>query len=417
MKSIKESTVLIYDHGLWPSMAERLGREFGKVLYYRQYKSVAPKLSQFLVGTGLENVTRVRSFWDNLPEADVVCFADVNDGDLQEHLASMGVPVWGCKGADELEIYRWEARQVFKKLGIQVPNGILITGLSALREHLKTVEDKYVKVSVFRGDWETFHHENYHLSETTLDDFAMKAGPFAEEVEFIVDDPITDCVEVGYDGGFCNGEFWPVSMFGYEIKDSGYGGKVVQFLDLPEPIREINEKLKPLLARYEYAGFLSTEIRVTEAGPILMELTCRAPSPPGELALEMWENLGEMILTGCHGKMVVPVSKADFGAEIMIYSDWSDEHWTALEIPDKFRKQVKLSFCAELDGFPQIVPQRIGWGKAGGVIGLGNTLEDACNSCAKVVPMVKGKGIEGDAHALDEAEKVVEEGKKYGVDW
>lgn len=408
----------MYDHGLWPSLAERLGRSFGRVLYYRDYKDVAPRLNRYLVGTGLENVTRVKSFFRSLDEADLVVFADVNDGDLQEYVRSSGKPVFGCIGADELEIYRWESRQVFKKLGLAVPNGVLINGLSALRDHLKEVEDKYIKISVFRGDWETFHHENYRLSETTLDEFARRVGPAAEDVEFIVDDPIEDAVEIGYDGFFSNGVFPAVCMYGYEIKDGAYCGYVCENDALPDPLLQVNAVLAPLLSKYGYCGFLSTEIRLQKDGaPILMELTCRAPSPPGELALEMWENLPEMLASATAGEMVEPKPKDNYGAEIMLYSDWSDEHWTALDIPEKVAPFVKLSFSAEVAGYPQIVPQGIGWGKAGGVIGFGKTVEDACRDCANRVPLIRGKGIEGDASALDKAEEVIEQGRKYGIDF
>lgn len=417
MTDLKDKRVLIWDRGLWPSLAVRFAESFGQVDYFCEWRSVAPKLTSYLVGTGLPNVRRVRSFWDALRGADLVVFPDVNDGDLQAHVESQGKPVFGCKRADELEIYRWESRQVFKKLGLDVPRGTLVNGLNALREHLQKVEDKWIKISVFRGDVETFHHETFRLSESTLDDWARKWGPAAEQVEFIVDDPIDDAEEFGYDGGFSNGQWWPICMYGPEIKDGAYVGKVVEMERLPEPLQVVNDALTKLLSAYDYCGMLSTEVRVRKNGqPILMELTCRMPSPPGELELGMWTNFPEMVYSAAVEKaMDIPEPRDPFGAEIMLYSDWSDDHWTALDIPDAVRPFTKLSFSAEVSGFPQIVPQKIGWGKAGGVIGFGKTLKKACDECAARVPLIRGKGIEGNANALDDAEEVIARGRKSGV--
>lgn len=418
--NLKDKTVLVYDRGLWPSLAERLAREdgFGRVLYYSEWKDAAPRLNKYLVGTGLNNVSRVRSFWRSVPKADVVVFADVNDGDIQETVRDVfNKPVWGCLGADELEIHRWEAREAFKQLGLEVPKGVLITGLSNLRAYLKENEDKWIKFSVFRGDVETFHHETYRLTETTLDEWQRNWGPASEIVEFIVDDPIEDAVEFGYDGGFCNGQFWPVAMWGYEVKDNGYVGKVCANEDLPDDILYVNNVLAPILSGYGYCGFFSTEIRRRRDGaPILMELTCRAPSPPGEAAMELWENLPEMIYTAAvNGYMDQPVPLGTHAAEVMIYSDWSDSHWTALDIPDSERQWFKLSFSARIANYPQIVPQNIGWGKVGGVVAIGDAIDQTCKRCSARVPLIKGKGIEADANTLDEAESVIEQGRKFGI--
>src|SRR5512137_1964280 len=193
--------VLIYDNGLFVSWAERLTEYFDRVLYYNPCKNAFPKSNSRLVGTGIEGVEKVTDFWDVVDDVDLFIFPDVYDGDLQNELRRQGKRVWGSGKGEEIELHRWETKQLLARMGLPVQPVVKIVGLEALRDHLKSVDGKkWIKVSWTRGDMETWEHESYDLSEPRLDELENKLGAKKKVIEFIVEDDIPDAVEVAYDG-------------------------------------------------------------------------------------------------------------------------------------------------------------------------------------------------------------------------
>ncbi len=91
-----------------------------------------------------------------------------------------------------------------------------------------------------------------------------------------------------------------------------------------------------------------------------LDQTMRLPNPPYQLHLEMLSNLGEIIYYGAQGKVIVPKIKAKYGA----------------------------------------------------VAGIGNTPEEAIESCKKHADKVKGDSVEIDVNAAEDA---YEELKEYGI--
>ena len=253
---LKDKCVLVRDYGLFVTWAQKLAESFGRVLYYCPYKSAFPRSQQYAIGTGLEGVERITNFWDHIDEADLFFFPDVYDGDLQVALREMGKPVWGAAKGEELELMRWQTKLFLKKdLHLPVQPVERIVGVDELRVYLKESENKYVKISLLRGDFETFHHINYQLSEPILDEIENKLGPWKESKEFIVEDAIDDAVEVGYDGFTIDGQYPDPAFFGYEIKDVAFVGTVRPYQKLPKQLKEVNEKLSPVFESYNYRGF------------------------------------------------------------------------------------------------------------------------------------------------------------------
>src|SRR5208337_4770776 len=123
-----------------------------------------------------------------------------------------------------------------------------------------------------------------------LDDLASRLGPRQSSTIFIVEDPI-EGVEIGYDGACIDGGFPALARFGYEAKDAGYVGKVVDYEDLPAALREVNDKLGPAMAVLGCRSFFSTEVRVgADRKPYLMDPAMRASSPPSEAYIELFRN-------------------------------------------------------------------------------------------------------------------------------
>ena len=414
---LQDKTICIYEQGLFSSWAEKMTQYFGRVLYYMPFKSAFPRTQQYVVGTGYSGVERITDFWDHVDDVDIFMFPDVYDGDLQVYLREEGWPVWGCGKGEELEIYRWQTKQFLKKdIGLPVQPVERIIGVEALREHLKEVENKYVKISMLRGDFETFHHQEYLLSEPLLDEIEQKLGPYKHSKEFIVEDAIDNAVEIGYDGFTIDGQYPDPSMLGFEIKDVCFAGAVRTYSKLPRQLREVNEKLSPLFADYNYRGFWSSEVRIPKDGkPYLTDPCCRAGSPPSELYQEMFSNWGDIIWNGAHGALVSPVPVAKFGVEALLHSDWADTHWQAVYVEPSARPFVKLrNFCQSEDTI-YVAPQVVGLPEIGAVVGIGDSLLDAIKNLKEHADKIKGFRLSKNLESIPQALEVIRDGQKMNV--
>ena len=163
-------------------------------------------------------VDRIDSIWPYLNKIDVFIFPDLYHGPLQKHLDDMGVNVWGSRMGENLELYRETAKDILTKLGIDIGPYVVIEGTADLRKYLKSHKDKFIKVSKTRGDFETFHHEEFGITEPWLDELEYRIGPKKTFMRFIVEDAIEPAIEVGFDGYCIDGKFSD-PIVGVEIKD------------------------------------------------------------------------------------------------------------------------------------------------------------------------------------------------------
>ncbi len=276
MSDASSRTILLYDHSSFTSLAERLVRDFARVLYFSPWVSAFPRLADVAPGEGIEGVERVYDFWDAVDEADVIAFPDSYDGDIQDFLRRLGKNVWGSGGAAFLELDRLASRDLQKFLGIAVPPTERVMGLENLRSMLEGVEDRWVKVSCFRDEMETYHHEKSFITDTWLDVLAEKYGPLKMKVEFIVEEGVPG-TEIGWDCHSVDGKFAQLGLIGLEAKDRGLLGSLVEFSALPEKVRGVYEKLGPALAEGNFRNYLTIEMRLEKEGqePVVIDPCCR----------------------------------------------------------------------------------------------------------------------------------------------
>ena len=415
---LSDKTIFVRDYGLFASWAEKLTEYFGRVLYYCPFKSAFPRSQQYVIGTGLSGVERVTHFWDHAAEADIFFFPDVYDGDLQLHLREdLGKPVWGAAKGEELELMRWQTKMFLKKdLNLPVQPVERIIGIDELRTYLMDTEDKYVKISMLRGDFETFRHDNYQLSEPILDDIERKLGPYKESKEFIVEDAIDDAVEIGYDGFTIDGLYPDPSFFGYEIKDVAFVGAVRPYAKLPAQLKMVNEKLALVFAAYNYRGFWSSELRVPKDGrPYLTDPCCRAGSPPSELYQEIFSNWGDIIWAGAHGELVAPEPVARFGVEVLIHSQWADLNWQALYVEPEVEQWVKLrNLCKVGDTF-YVAPQTVGLPEIGAIVAVDDSLLGAIKKVKGYCEKVTGYSIDLNLERVSEAVQTIKKAEAQGM--
>lgn len=415
---LSKKHVRFVDNGLFVDFARKVAPAFGKADYYCPYESYCPRSNQLIIGDGFDEMERIKHVLLDCDDVDLWCFLDLYHFDLQLYLEEHGARVWGARSGEELELYRWEFKQYLKKIGLPVQKCEHVTGMDDLRELLKVSKNKFVKTSFVRGDFETFRHDEYTLSEPRLDELEHVLGPLKRDYEFVVEDEIPDAVEVGYDGFTVDGSYPAHGMVGVEVKDIGMLSAVRPYEKLPEPVRKVNAVLSETLKKYDYRGFLCTEIRWNkEKKPYLIDPCCRLGSPSNELLQELFSGWPQTLWDGAGGELTSPKPSAMFGACAVIHSEWSTENWQAIHYPKELDQFVKLRFHCKIDGVNYTAPQPVGCPAPGIVVGVGKTLLEAINQCKEHAAQIKGHGVEVTLESIDRAIDQIDKGKKLGIEF
>jgi phosphoribosylamine-glycine ligase len=397
-------------------MAEAVVGEFGQVKYYSPWEKAFPSVRDYIPATGLDGIERVYDFWDVLDEADLVVFPDVGNAGLQEWLRRQGKPVFGSGAAARLERDRWYLKSVCKKYELGCAEAMPVTGVENLRNILSEMKDDqlHIKLSTFRGEAETFKHEDPVDTARRLNELALKMEPYGDHAEFVIEQPIQGdpCVEVGADllvnvGGVMPAE----NLWGYEVKDVCYGGRVGK---LPQRLQECVDKLAPILEQFDYRGPMSTETRETDQGSYFIDFTARYPNPPSALMRFMVHNLGETMWEGAHGRVVESEWLAPIGVQIIFKSEYGKENPLRIT-SERWDRTVLYGHC-QYDGTDYAVsPSKLT--ECGAAIGMGTTLSQAMEEAVEVAENIKGRDLDINLGALEQLTEAIENGDELGIRW
>ena len=417
MTDLSQEVVCVVSSPLFCSLAERLGRAFKKCYLYVPVSGSFVTMNAGLVGTGMENVTKVDSvFGPHFKEITLWVFPDLGNAALQIYLEKLGKRVWGARNGEELEVYREVCKHQMEKLGLPVQPWLVITGIDNLRQHLKAHDNQHVKIDKWRGLTETFFSESYELVAPKLDDIAHLVGGFKDTVEFIVEDDLPDCVEVGLDCYVVDGQFPSKTLVGIEAKDCGYVAQFMDYASIPEPLRRWTDTMAPVLATYGSRGFLSNEVRIGEDKvPYMIDACMRAGSPPSELYQEFYTNLPEIIWEGAGGNLVDPEPAAKWGVQVVLKSSWAAGHWQPVSINPKWERNLKLFNCVVVNGQRFVVPLDEEMSEIGSVVGWGDTLEEAIAMVTAAGESVKGFGVKFSVGSMDDIQEQIAELERIGV--
>jgi len=412
--NLKDKTILCFDSGSFFEVCLALTKEYKQVLYYCPWDYAGfPKPDKARIGSEWangkqldtfdgRNFKQVEDFYDALKETDIVFFTDCYQGSLMEHLREIGYPVCGSGRGQIIELDRWLAMKEFKEEGMDVPTQIVrVIGTSKLREHLKTVKDKWIKISKYRKLVETFHHEDYQLSMPILEKMEFELGSIKETIEFLVFDPIEAMVEEGIDCYTVNGQYPSNTLAGTEVKDKAYYGEIMPYTNLSKGIQKTTNAISPILKKYSYMGFFSTEVRTTPNKNFLTDFTARLPMPPSPLYSIMYKNLGEIIWNIANGQIVDIEPVAKCGLYLTICTDHDEANQT-IYFPEKYRDNIKLSYPTKVDGEYSIININH-FPEIGSVCVCGNSYEECKKKMEEIVPTIKGYGIKIDMKDLDDA--------------
>lgn len=396
MKPIEDVVAAVIDYGSFVSVADKLAQTFKTQYYYSPFEEEFRDIRDCVIGDGLKKAIRLNEYMD--PEVydtiDLWVFPDIGFGGFQKFLKREGKAVWGSMGASNLELYRTQFLKVLKEVGLPVVPSVVIRGLTALREHLKTVKDKWVKINRYRRNMETWHHLDYTHSKRMLDSYAVVFGGLQEKPVFVVQDNVPDAREIGYDGMFVNGRYPANTFQGYEKKNELYLGSKLANEDLPEEILEVNRKMAPVLEQFGYCNWLATEIRIKDGEAFYIDPTHRMPGQTGEHQLETCTNLPDVIWQGANGGFVEPDFSEPFATEATLHYDGHTgdtaiaREWKTLRIPREAERWLKFYHYCIADGLHHFPPHQTD--EVGVVLGVGSTIEQALDHLKENFAMLKG---------------------------
>ena len=438
MDDLSNKTALVYDYGYNLPLARRLAREFGKVRYFCPWKDSEPESRKLAIGSGFQDIERVRDFFD--PEiiggTDLFVFPEIYDGDLQLHLEGLHKRVWGSRMAERLEYARPLFYQTVKDCGLDAVEFEVITGMTDLEDYLAEHEKRWVKVNL-RGDDETWFHQNMRLSARKLEALRHKHGAIAGRIVFTVCANIDSVLEAAYDGFMVTGsdgreQFPELGFLGYENKNLSHILTATPYADFPDKVREVNDRFAPHLARHKFRSAWGTEVKLTEDGRArFLDATCRQPSPPGEIIMEMAANLGSFFYHGAGGDLTpLEVAKNDEGKEqivgvqVVLYSEWSKTNWQEVQIEPGMERWIKLSrCCGTMDGACSIIPDKSittapeGIERIGSVVALGTSIEEACARAKEYCEAVEAMYLTNEYESLAECVRRIQAGEDEGVEF
>ena len=261
-------------------------------------------------------------------------------------------------------------------MGLNVPKFEVLIGLEALREHLREVEDVYIKVSRWRGDFETMHWRSWAMDNGWLDMEAVNFGPLQNTIHFLVFEAIDTDLEIGGDN-FCVDGSWPDLMLcGTEAKDKTFFGSVMKRSDTPEQLQEIMDALSTEFGHVRYRNQFSMEVRVVGDASYFIDPTCRGGMPSSASQYKLWSNWPEIVWAGANGELLDPEPSAMFSIECQITCKAERDTWTTVEIPEELVDHCNFSYCGFIDGCYVFPPDDIHHGELGWLIATGDTPEE-----------------------------------------
>jgi hypothetical protein len=265
---------------------------------------------------------------------------------------------------------------------------------------------------------ETMHSPSYTIIEPRLDMLAWQLGAKKEIMEFIVEDAIEDAIETGIDIYTVDGKYPTKGIVGIEIKDRSYLCHLQETSKISPLIFGVNEKLTDTLSNYKYRNFMSTEIRLTsEKNPYMIDFCARLGSPPSEIYISMFDNLSEIVWETAHGNCVDPVNNSgDYGAQLLIHSQWSQKNWQALDIPEEIKNNIVFRSMTKINNSLYCVPGENEIAEIGAVVAIGNSPQEVIDHCKEIAEQITSYDLQTFPESLDCALSECEKLQSWGID-
>lgn len=420
MKPVSQVRWLFYDYGSYLSVARKLA-EVSAAVYYFVPKIINgyPDHKPLDIGRNVPDIIPIKEYEPYLDGIDAVVFGDVHEPGKQEYFKKIGKYVVGCLGGSKMELDRAFLKNKMAEVGLPVNDWEEVHGLDELEEILKEKNDVYVK-SGLRGDMETWHSEDYDLSKEDLEDMRHHMDAYRNRETYIIEEKIKSLAEVGLDSFVVDGKFPETVLSGIELKDTGYLGIVTKYKELPRQLRNVTDKLSPILAELQHRGPISDEVMFAENGRgYLLDWTARFPQPPTDLYIEMIDDFGDVLWKIAQGIVPEVKYKGKYGVQLIIKSDFAKTRTVRIRVPDEYKANVKLkNMIIEENGLWAYTPAMgLEMSEIGSIVAWGETKLIACRLAKKIADSVKGNNIKIDSDCLEKANEQIDRLHKAGINY
>ncbi len=416
MKKVSEVTALFYDNGLFIPLARKLGKSFQKVYYCSPWMKGFSIINDAIIGDGFQEIERIDEPWDVTDKIDLAIFPDIQNAGMQLQIESLGIPVWGARRGDDLEIKREFFHKTLERLGLDVAKYSVCVGMTELRKFLKDKENKFIKISKFRGSLETYHWRSWDEDEGVLDLWSVDFGPAKEVIRFLVFDAIDTDLEIGGDTFSIDGQWPELMLHGLEFKDKGYLGTVSKREDMPEQIKNVLEAFSPILKDYRYRSFWSMELRIQGGKSYFIDPTARGGLPSINSQMELWENIPDIIWEGANGNVIDPFQMGNFSVECVLTQKSEKQSWSTVIVPPELDQWMKLGNCCQINGAICFPPDPFHGNEIGWLIAIGDTIEDTIDTMKDHISKLPD-GICANIESLVELLKEVKLEEKKGIEF
>jgi hypothetical protein len=299
-------------------------------------------------------------------------------------------------------------------MGLLTPEYDVVVGVSTLRGYIKHYGDVFIKTSsTMRGTMETWHSISPEHSRVQLNALETKLGALSEHVRFVVERPIETELETGIDTYTVDGKYPRKLIQGYEMKDVGYLGSVLDYDEMPAVLRQQSiEPFAQTLAEHQCRNFCSWELRVTkDKKAYLIDPCMRCPSPGIDVELEIIDNLSQIVCAGAEGRLVEPEMNAKFGGQVAMTHDGPPDQWRAMKIPPDLRRSVHLlEHCKVGDVYwfpPRPAGNKVGW-----IVATADTMEEVAEKLKDISAELKNEPVKCELHAMADAIATVQKAEE-----
>jgi hypothetical protein len=424
MKDISDCIFHIYDNGLFAvPLAQALARKAKEVWITTPWETGFSTINTGILGDGFENFKRMDDIWTRKNDVSCFVFPDIQHAGLQLELESQGFPVWGPRLGDQQELNRELFMKTLKRVGLEVPPHVVKVGLDALGEHLLDAEDVYIKISKYRGSFETFHWRSWDLDKSSLALWRVRLGPAGDHLRFLVFDKIDTKLEIGIDTTCVDGRWPSICLHGIEAKDEAYLSAMTPRNKMPQQILDVQEAFSPIFSATRSRMQFSAEVRVLDGVGYFTDPTCRGGLPSTASQIEAWDNLPEMIWAGANGELLEPEVAKDsegddvgFTAEAILTIKGDKQIWGETIIPPELVRWIKPCYCCEIDGKLCFPPDESHGNAIGWLVATGSTAKkavDKINEYADALP----DGVTANTESLANVLAEIHEEKKQGIEF
>ena len=409
----------VCDHGFFLPVARRIAQTGAKVYFHNlAWLKAYPTLNEGILGDGFPegDIELCLDFWPIKKQIDCFVFPDLGHAGLQQELRSQGFNVWGAGAGMALEQDREFFLAQLKKLGLDVPPHETIVGITALRKYLWDKEDIWIKMSTWRGSWETKHWRNRRVDGHRLHLWAVKFGGIREKVIFLCFPKIDTKLEIGADTYCIDGQWPELMLHGIEKKDEAYFSAVTKRSEMPEELTHIMDAFSPFLGSVAYRNQWSMEARVTEDKVYFLDATTRGGLPSTASQLCNMTNFPEVVYHGSKGEFVEAEYEKAFTAECMVKIHGDPGCWETVDLPPELKDWLMLSDCCEVDGMPWFPSDDDAISEIGWLCATGDTPTECArrmNELADALPDGADAAVESLADIIREVEAEEEQGIKF----